>query len=201
MIARFVGAALLSGGVTFGLFFLMQYLILGEEWKPSEKKGGQISIVRDVRESDTQTKRRLPQQVKQEAPPPPPKMQIQQSSKPQTGLDMGGMISAANMQMGGGPTLGEGAADTDITPLVRVPPQYPPRAAARGIEGWVLMEFTISPAGQPTNVVVVDADPKNIFNRAAIRAVKKWKYRPQIIDGKPTPRPGVQTVLTFELEK
>ena len=110
MIARFVGAALLSGGVTFGLFFLMQYLILGEEWKPSEKKGGQISIVRDVRESDTQTKRRLPQQVKQEAPPPPPKMQIQQSSKPQTGLDMGGMISAANMQMGGGPTLGEGAA-------------------------------------------------------------------------------------------
>lgn len=201
MIARFLGAAVLAGGVTFGLFFLMQALILGKEWEPSEKKGGQISIVRDARESDTQTKRRLPQQVKQEAPPPPPKMQIQQSSKPQTGLDMGGMISAADMQMGGGPSLGEGAADTDITPLVRVPPQYPPRAAERGVEGWVLMEFTISPAGQPTDVVVVDADPRTIFDRAAIRAVKKWKYRPQIIDGKPTARPGVQTVLRFELEK
>ena len=85
--------------------------------------------------------------------------------------------------------------------IVRVLPRYPNRALSRGIEGWVLLEFTISPIGQAMNPVVIDSDPAGIFDRSAINAVRKWKYRPKTEEGRAVPRPGVRQMITFQISK
>jgi protein TonB len=85
-------------------------------------------------------------------------------------------------------------------PLVRVPAQYPRNAASRGIEGYVVLQFDINKEGTVENVQVVEADPANIFDRAAIRAVEKFKYKPRIVNGQPAYRYGVQFQFTFNLD-
>ena len=85
--------------------------------------------------------------------------------------------------------------------MVRVTPVYPPRAQEKGIEGWVVVEFTVTESGSVADASIVDASPKRIFNRAALRAIRKWKYKPKIVDGKPVKQPNQKTKLDFTLEK
>jgi protein TonB len=95
---------------------------------------------------------------------------------------------------------GTGGADRDAVPLVRIEPDYPMQARQRGQEGWVVLEFTISTAGTVKDVAVVASEPGTVFDRAAISAVRKWKYNPKIVGGKPVERPGVKIRLDFEME-
>lgn len=194
-------AALMALGITFGLFYLMQYLIsMGSERGANIRKGQVIEFVRLKRDTATQTrKRELPKKEKPPEPPPPPELQMSQTDAP----DANAMAIAAP-DLGAGPDLGSGPnmgapSDSDSVPLVRVPPQYPIRAAERGIEGWVVLRFTITATGTVKNPLVLDAKPKRIFDRAAIRALKKWKYRPRIVDGVAVER--VEEVkLSFDLD-
>ena len=67
------------------------------------------------------------------------------------------------------------------TPLVLrsyVAPTYPQRAAIRGTEGWVDVEFTVAADGRPRDIGVVDARPKGVFDEAALAAVAAWRYEP-----------------------
>lgn len=82
--------------------------------------------------------------------------------------------------------LGSGIAlARELTPLVRVPPEYPMKALADEIEGFVLLRFTVTETGSVEDPEVLRADPPRIFDRAALRAVLRWKFQPQIRDGKP----------------
>jgi protein TonB len=49
--------------------------------------------------------------------------------------------------------------------------------------------------------VVIDSDPVGIFDRAAINAVRKWKYRPKTEEGRAVQRPGVRQMITFQISK
>jgi len=91
--------------------------------------------------------------------------------------------------------------DGDVLPIVKVPPQYPRRASQRGIEGWVLLEFTVTETGAVLNPIVIDANPPGIFNRSAIRMINKWKYKPLIKKSKAVQRKGVQHLIAYQLEK
>lgn len=91
--------------------------------------------------------------------------------------------------------------DGDAIPIVKVPPQYPRRASQRGIEGWVLLEFTVTETGAVLNPIVIDANPPGLFNRSAIRMINKWKYKPLIKKRKAVQRKGVQHLITYQLEK
>lgn len=99
------------------------------------------------------------------------------------------------------PGPGAGGTDQDATPWVRIEPSYPPGAERRGIEGWVVVQFSVTAAGQVTDVVVVGADPPGVFDREAIAAVGKWRYRPKLVDGRPVERVGLQTRFTFTLSE
>ena len=79
-------------------------------------------------------------------------------------------------------------------------PQYPPRAAERGTEGWVELVFVISASGTVQDAEVMNSHPGNVFDRAALRAVRRWKYNPKIQDGKPIERHGVTVRLEFKLQ-
>lgn len=73
------------------------------------------------------------------------------------------------------------AATGEITspqPTRRVPPEYPRRALRRGIEGYVEVRFTIQPDGTVDrgSLRVVEARPRNVFERAAMRAIADWQF-------------------------
>lgn len=70
--------------------------------------------------------------------------------------------------------------------LVRnVSPRYPVTAVRANQEGWVEVSFTITPDGNVDDVKVVDAEPRHVFDRAAVEAVSRWKYQPATQDGAP----------------
>jgi len=91
-------------------------------------------------------------------------------------------------------------SDRDVVPLVRINPDYPPRALSRGIEGWVQVQFTITETGSVADAIVVDASPKGVFDDAAIKAILRWRYNPKVEGAVAVARKGVQTILRFELE-
>lgn len=80
--------------------------------------------------------------------------------------------------------------------LIRsVPPSYPQRALKQRTEGWVEVEFTITPGGDVTDAKVVAAQPRRgEFDREALRAVQQWKFRPRMENGKPVSASAKQRV-------
>lgn len=96
-------------------------------------------------------------------------------------------------------TLSAGS-DRDVLPLVRISPDYPPRALSRGIEGWVIVQFTISERGTVKDAIVVEAEPSDIFDEAALKAISRWRYNPRVEDGVAVERVGVQTIIRFQLQ-
>ncbi|MFH2066843.1 MAG: energy transducer TonB [Pseudomonadota bacterium] len=73
----------------------------------------------------------------------------------------------------------------DVLPLARIEPIYPKRAKMMKKEGYVKLEFVITPFGTVRNVKVVDADPPGLFDDSACRAVLRWKFKPKIENDKP----------------
>jgi protein TonB len=98
---------------------------------------------------------------------------------------------------GGGLAVG---SDRDVLPLVRVAPDYPPRALASGTEGWVQVQFSITPTGTVRDPVVVASEPGSVFDEAALKAIARWRYNPRVEGGQAVERVGLQTVIRFALE-
>lgn len=69
-----------------------------------------------------------------------------------------------------------------------VAPQYPSDALKKGIEGWVELAFTVMPNGTVDDVEVRNASPANVFDDAATRAVRQWRFEPVVRDGKTVPQ-------------
>ena len=202
MARRYAIAFLVASGVTFGLFYLMQALIsMGVAEAERVFAGHVIEFVRLKRDSQLDLKkRRLPDKAPPEEEPPPPELDLSRPVRPDLDLDAMSIALAHQVDLGAGPDFGDMGSDQDIVPIVRVNPQYPIRAADRGIQGWVEVQFTISAAGTVKNPVVVEAEPATIFNRAALRAIRKWKYSPKIEEGVAVDRPDVRVRLHFNLE-
>lgn len=90
-------------------------------------------------------------------------------------------------------------SERPLIAIVRVQPQYPPRLAAMGIEGFAVVQFDVAADGRVHNVSVVNASDRR-FHRAAVHAAGRFRYKPRIVDGEPVATYGVQTVFRFELE-
>ncbi len=197
---RLLVAIVLGAITTFALFWVMQALI-GAEGELREG-GGRLSVdyVRLRRDNTPQLKKREPpKREKPKQQPPPPEMDMAKAMNP--GEAVGAIVPMVDtgVALAKATSLGAGGADRDIVPLVRVDPDYPPRAKQRGIEGYVDIEFTISAVGTVQGAEVIGSEPAYIFDRAALRAVRKWKYNPKIQDGVAAARPGVQVRIRFEL--
>jgi len=197
---RFVIAFAMASVVTFALFYLMQSMIIVEGELNDDDKVKVIDFVRVKRTEEVKKKDREPPKKSQiDDEPPPPDFSMDQTSN----LDAGGIGIAAAVDTSMGLDTGGGfsmaSADGDAVPMVRVPPQYPERAAQRGIEGRVLIEFTISKSGSVKDPKVIAYEPTKIFNRAALKAVSQWKYNPKIEDGKAVEQKGIRISIPFRL--
>jgi protein TonB len=76
----------------------------------------------------------------------------------------------------------------------RVEPSYPPDAKRTRRQGWVDVTFTVEPDGTVIGAAVADADPKYVFDRAALSAVSRWQFAPGTQDGKPVASPMRQRI-------
>ena len=65
-----------------------------------------------------------------------------------------------------------------VTPIMRVEPRYPLKAANEKIEGSVVLKFDVATNGSVQNVEVVKGDPAYVFDHAAVSALKQWQYNP-----------------------
>ena len=103
----------------------------------------------------------------------------------------------SSMSIGG---VGFGVSDGEYLPIVKVAPVYPSRALSRGLEGYVIVEFTVMSTGAVRDVTVVEST-SSLFERAATAAALKFKYKPRVIDGEAVEVPGVRNKITFEIQK
>jgi protein TonB len=205
---RFPVAFGVAFGISVGLFWLLRVLIgvsgaLDEIAAPPK-----IEFVRLRKDTEIEEKKRVKPQI--EKPEPPPKAEnITTAEKLSVipGADLAALAPSVEYSgVGGGIGLGatelamSGGSDRAAVPQVRIQPDYPIQARQKGIEGWVEVKFTVSTDGSVRNPVVVNAQPKKIFDRAALQAVKGWKYNPKIEDGKPVEQHGIKVRLTFRLE-
>jgi protein TonB len=95
---------------------------------------------------------------------------------------------------------GTAASVSAPAPLKREFPSYPKGAQKRGIEGWVLLEFTVDDKGAVVAPYVVEAVPPGVFDAIALEAITKWKYEPAKDGGKAVAAPGMRVKLNFQLE-
>ena len=198
--ARFGIAFLLASGVTFGLFYLMQSLIGVEGELDDSAKVKVVDFVRVERSEDVKEKeRKLPEKKKIDDTPPPPDMNFDTNPDMSgDGISIGAAVDGSiGLDNSGGFSMA--SADGDAVPMVRVPPQYPEKAMQRGIEGRVLVQFTISKIGTVKDAVVIAAEPSSIFNKAALKSVSQWKYNPRIENGQPVEQKGIRTSVVFRL--
>jgi protein TonB len=75
---------------------------------------------------------------------------------------------------GGG--SGQGFTGKELVPLSTARPQIPEWAYKKGIEGWVECVFTVMPNGRVRDVKIIDANPKGVFEAAAIESISNWIY-------------------------
>lgn len=81
--------------------------------------------------------------------------------------------------------------------LRRAPAQYPEQAKRQGVEGFVELDVLVDAAGNPSDIKVVRSQPSGLFDRAAIRAMMRWKFQPAMRDGQAVPA-RTRTVMQFK---
>ncbi|MDE0660336.1 MAG: energy transducer TonB [Gammaproteobacteria bacterium] len=159
-------------------------------------KGEVLDFVRLVQDREVIVKDR---QIK---PPPPPDEPPPNQPRPDINTDATVGAEITNVQVNvdfdaGG--IADFSGDGEYLPIVKVAPIYPRRALTRNIEGYVLLEFVVTSTGAVRDPVVIEAKPPGFFERAAIQAALKFKYKPKVIDGEPVEVSGVRNRIVFEM--
>ncbi|AFU99856.2 energy transducer TonB [Simiduia agarivorans] len=189
-----------AAATTASLIFLMHFLIARDLQEPKETDEFKVVDI-TMPEREIKTQYETPEAVKPDDPTPPPEMPEMDFDTPDlnpNAINMGAPKVAANLKVGG---IGGFSSDGEYLPIVKVQPVYPRRALARGIEGYVIVEFVVTKNGSVRDPVVVEAEPEGIFNSAAMKAALKFKYKPRVVDGEPIEVPGVRNKITFAIAK
>tara|TARA_R100001377_G_scaffold30162_1_gene16488 strand:+ start:1051 stop:1704 length:654 start_codon:yes stop_codon:yes gene_type:complete len=198
---RIAGIILVAILINMGLYLLMENMISKDNVRVIDLLDTQaIEFVRTFQDEDTRSRdRRRP------APPKPqnierPRAEVEnianRASAVSGDFDAFQVTSllSAGASSGGGIGIGQsliadsvGGIDlmsaNDLIPMTMLPPQYPPSALLRKTEGWVELVFTVTAEGAVVNPEVTASYPEGEFERAAIAAAKRWRFRPVVRDG------------------
>lgn len=215
LVSHVLTPVLLGGAMTFGLFYLMQSLIASRG--PGYSKQHSIQLVDFVRVPKlTQVRVR---DLHPKKPPPPqalPQVKTSMNFNVQvhpTAFSMQAVKISTHTNLSGGWTF---SSDGDYLPIVKVAPMYPTQAEMEGLEGWVVLQFTVNREGRVVDAQVVDNcahateaghqpnqecsdEPNSVFDQAALNAARKFKYKPKIVDGRAVAVPHVRHKFVFIL--
>ena len=213
MAIRLSASVILGLIITVALFYLMQALISGGKSAMTKNESMKlVDFVRVKQKMHVKTKQPKAKQPPPPAQPPPP---VKQNFQPQAAKTTPYTMKAPDAKVK--PNIngsGFGVSDGEYLPIVKVQPMYPQRALSRGLSGWVIVRFTVTSQGTVKNPVVVKDcawikgprqkgschdSPNHIFDSSAVRAAKKFKYKPRVVNGNPVSTSGVENKITFKL--
>ncbi|MEZ9038369.1 energy transducer TonB [Vibrio cyclitrophicus] len=197
----------LAGALGLALFSFMAWMVdNGHQRSPDDSETLSFNMVMVEQEQEVQRRQRaIPE--KPEMPEPPPEAQMSQSQAEVTPLNSMSSLPSLDLNTSidglaiNAPTFSDFGSNQQAMPLYRVEPRYPAKALKRGAEGFVSLSFTIDETGRPIDIEVIEANPRRMFEREAIRALKKYKYQPKVVDGKSTPQFGQTFTFEFKLDK
>ena len=201
VIVRWAASMAMAVMITFGLFFFMQALIATGEGLDEP-----LNVVKIVDSTMPEIELEVIEEIDK------PELieeitevveEVERQVTISDGPDLN--IDRSQVQMDTGLELSNAsisATDGDYLPLVAIAPQYPSRAAQRGIQGWCLVSFTVNGLGNVVEetITVVDAEPANIFYRSSQRAAARFQFQPRVVDGKGVEVAGVQYLFRYDLE-
>ena len=200
MLGRYAFSVVIGVVVTLSLLFVMHLLIVtGKQALTKPRERANLEFVRVKRNESLNVEDFTPEKPPKppETPPETPPQDMDNIDPDAPTINIAPPTVATNTDIGG--PGGMNIAEGDYLPIVRVAPVYPARALSRGLEGFVDLMFTVTTAGTVRDPVVIQSS-SSLFERAAIRAVLKFKYKPRVVDGVPVDVPGVKTRISFQLE-
>ena len=202
ILIRWVFSMGLAGTVTFALFFFMQALIASGSQLTSR-----INIIKSVDASMPDIELEIIEEIDRpeiiqtvdDSPPDVPEKRVNMDAGPSLNISKDIVVLDASLNIG---NASISITDGEMLPLVAVTPTYPTRAASRGIEGWCLVSFTVSGTGAviEETITVLDAEPPNVFNRSSVRAARRFKFQPRVVNGEGMPVSNVRYLFTYQLE-
>lgn len=201
MLGRYAFSILVGSAITLSLLFVMHLLIEhAEDAISKERVRYELDFVRVKRNESLNVDDYQPEKPQKppETPPEIPPQDMDSIDPNAPTINIAPPTVSADVQVGG--PGGMNIAEGDYLPIVRVAPVYPARALSRGVEGYVDMSFTVTTTGTVKDPIVVFST-SSLFDRAATRAVLKFKYKPRVVDGVPVDVPGVKTRISFQIEE
>ena len=130
---------------------------------------------------------------------PPPNLPPLGAEWPEPGADLVPPVTKVSTRIEDA-GLAEPTIDRhEFLPLVKVAPTYPRYALERNLQGHVLLEFAVTTTGSVRDPVVLEAEPPGVFDRAAIAAVLRFRYKPKVIEGEVVEVTGVRNRIIFEV--
>ena len=197
MIRRYLFSLGVGSAVTFTLFFIMQLLIATGRGALTEAATFRVTdFVMVERNTEIETRDRRPEKPPEpELPPDIPAPSAADNFDSSMSVSMSTPTMDTSFNTG---AIGFGVSDGEYLPIVKVAPVYPARALRMGMEGYAIVEFTVTTNGGTKDAFIVESS-NSVFERAATEAALKFKYKPRVIDGVAVEVPGVQNRITFEL--
>lgn len=210
---RIVPALVLGAIVAFGLFLLMHAMISNNQHP--NVNGQQVNLVHFVQVQHSEQVQTKNYNHPPPPPPPkrpPPKEQIQTNthvSHQVQQLPLNVKFNPNSMGSGSGgvyinPNAGENRGSyAPLTPMVRIPPQYPPQANYQNVQGTVMTCFTVEPDGSVSDPYVTHASSpqvRQMLGNAALQNILQWKFFPQKVDGKPVATKNVCQKIVFRIK-
>lgn len=175
--------------VTIVIFLIIQSLITqGSGIDKDRNNPNYVDFIR-IKQDDTlqERKRTIPDKPPTPKRPPQPQIELDVNKPPPVAkldfempdfslpTDFSGAFLSNLESMGSG--------ISQLIPIVKVAPRCPREAQINGINGSVKMLLTISATGRVNNIVIQSFKPSRVFNSEAIKAVKRWQFKPKTIDG------------------
>lgn len=187
------------------ILFLLMTSILHQSQNPENRNRNRSIISANFLMPDRKIESilKIEKPVKPEVirPPKLPQPTINSVSSELSTLKVKFEIPVINPNINISLTMPEAPSDSDYVPLLKVAPLYPPRAAKRNLEGYVVVEYSISVTGQVLGVKIIESEPPDVFDKSAIEAARKFKYKPRKENGETISVKGVKNKFTFRLEK
>ncbi len=201
LIIRYTCSAIATSVVVFTLFWIMQYLIQSGSMDLDKSKVLKLPDFVRIKQAEEISRRepppeKPPQPDEPPPEPPPPSMDEVTPEAQAMAVSAAPVDTSINLSSSG---FGLAPSDGEYLPIVKVQPIYPRRALSRGVEGYVIVEFTVTKQGTTRDIRVVESS-SSMFDNAAMKAAAKFKYKPRVVDGQPIEVPGVQNKITFEIE-
>lgn len=203
-IFRVITGIVFGLAITSALFWVMPYMIETTDRQLDESDSTMLVDFVRLRREETVHRRELKPRKPPppQSPPPLPSTPQLESLTPNaetiaisaTPAETDIEISGAGFSLG----VGEG----DYLPIVKVAPIYPQRALLRGIEGYCVVQYTVTRQGKIRDPFVIeDRCTHSMFHGPSLQAALKFKYKPRVINGQAIDVRGVQNKFTYVIEE